>query len=95
MKFSYPAIFKKLEDDSYRVTFPDLDQCEVVGVSYLDAYEKAQEAEFNWITVELEDLQNDDFSLPSITDLCDIELGENERAQLVSIQIRLTDGYDE
>ncbi|MFR1833553.1 MAG: type II toxin-antitoxin system HicB family antitoxin [Lachnospiraceae bacterium] len=91
MKFVYPAVFKKREDESFHVAFPDLEGCFAEGPTMEDALEKAKEAEIDWITLELEE----SFDLPARSKEEDIPVEEGDVIRNVTATIRLRDGYDE
>ncbi|MDO4438814.1 MAG: type II toxin-antitoxin system HicB family antitoxin [Eubacteriales bacterium] len=91
MKFFYPAVFKKINDEKYKVHFPDLDQCFAEGRTFDEALENAKEAERNWISIELEE----NLDLPSKSELSDILHDEGDIVQNVSVSLRLMEGYDE
>ena len=55
MKFMYPAVFRKNEDGTYNGYFPDLECCTSTGDTLDEAIENANEAAYNWITVELDE----------------------------------------
>lgn len=92
MKFIYPAIFRKKEDGSYDARFPDLECCEASGETLDDAIDNANEAARTWINVELEE---EDPIFPHVSDLEDIELGEDEIVRNISVNIRFYEGWDE
>lgn len=92
MKFTYPAIIKKTESGSYRAVFPDLECCEAEGDTLDEAVEKANEAAYDWISLELDE---DDGQLPAITDVRDISLEEGDVVRNICVNIRFTDGWDE
>ena len=54
MKFMYPAVFRKNEDGTYNGYFPDLECCTSTGDTLDEAIENANEAAYNWITVEVD-----------------------------------------
>lgn len=91
MRFIYPAIFKKTEDNKYHGYFPDLQDCYGNGDTLEDAVDDANAACVDWITLELED----EGYLPPVSDLDDLELKEGEVVRNIAVTIRLTDGYDE
>lgn len=91
MRFIYPAIFKKTEDNKYHGYFPDLQDCYGNGDTLEDAVDDANAACVDWITLELED----EGYLPPVSDLDDLELKEGEIVRNIAVTIRLTDGYDE
>jgi predicted RNase H-like HicB family nuclease len=91
MKFTYPAIIRKTEN-GYHADFPDLECCEADGGDFEDVMEKANEALYNWIELEL---QEDDGQLPAISDHQDVELLEGDVIRNICVNIRFTDGWDE
>lgn len=92
MKFCYPAIFKKTENGAYEVTFPDLAGCTARGKNYEEALSEAKEAETDWLTIELiEDLGQP----PFVSDAGDIAVSEDETVQLVAVNLRFMEGWDE
>lgn len=92
MKFTYPAIIRKTENGTYKATFPDLACCEAEGESVDEAIEKANEAAYNWIELELSE---EDGELPPITDHRDMELSEGDIVRNICVNIRFQDGWDE
>lgn len=92
MKFTYPAIIRKKDEGTYEAVFPDLECCQAEGHSIEDAVEKANEAAYNWIELELSE---DDGELPPVTDVLDIVLGEGEVVRNICVNIRFQDGWDE
>lgn len=91
MKFVYPAVFSKIESGLYRGNFPDLDCCYGEGETLDEAIEKANEAAYTWIELEL----SEGGDLPPITEISDIPLKEGEIIRNISVNIRFTDGWDE
>ena len=69
MKFIYPAVFRKTENGTYHGFFPDLECCYADGDTLDDAIDNANEAAYNWISLELSE---DDCNLPSVSDKEDI-----------------------
>lgn len=92
MKFVYPAVFRQAENGTYHAYFPDLDDCSAQGDTLSDCIENANEAAYNWIYVELTEF---DSELPPISEPDDITLKEGESIRNISVNIRLTDGWDE
>lgn len=92
MKFTYPAIIKKTEKGTYQAVFPDLACCEAEGDSVEDAVELANEALYDWISLELSE---EDGQLPAITDVRDITLEEGDVVRNICVNVRFTDGWDE
>lgn len=91
MKFIYPAVFRKCEDGTYTGFFPDLECCYAKGDTLDDAIDNANEAAYNWISLELEE----DGELPSISDESDMELEEGDIVRNISVNIRFYEGWDE
>lgn len=92
MKFTYPAVFKKKEDGSWQVQFPDLCQCEATGANYEEALANAKEAERDWIELEL---QEEEINIPFVSQAEDLTVEEGDIVQLLSVNIRLMEGWDE
>lgn len=92
MKFIYPAVFRKKSDGKYHGFFPDLEDCTAVGDSLDDAIEEANEAAYNWISLELEE---DDCQLPAVSDADDLDLTDDDIVRNISVNIRFYEGWDE
>lgn len=92
MKFIYPAVFQKKEDGGYHGYFPDLACCEADGPDLEETIEKANEACYDWITLELEEEKP---FLPPVSDDTDIELKENEVLRHISVNIKMYEGWEE
>lgn len=92
MKFIYPAVFRKTDKETYHGFFPDLEDCCSEGETLDEAIEEANEAAFNWISLELEE---DDCQLPPVSDADDLELEEGDIIRNISVNIRFYDGWDE
>lgn len=92
MKFIYPAVFRKNESGKYEAFFPDLESCYAEGETLDEAIDNANEAAYNWISVELSE---EDGQLPSVSDECDMELQENDIVRNISVNIRFMEGWDE
>jgi len=92
MKFCYPAVFKKNQNGSYTVRFPDLECCTAEGMNYEEALANAKNAEREWLELEcLEELKNP----PFVSEVSDIIPGEDESVQIVAVNIRFMEGWDE
>lgn len=85
MKFIYPAVFRKTENGTYHGFFPDLECCYADGDTLDDAIDNANEAAYNWISLELSE---DDCNLPSVSDKEDMELQEGDIVRNISVNIR-------
>ena len=92
MKFTYPAIIRKTEQGPWHAVFPDLECCEAEGDTIEEAVERANEAAYDWISLELSE---DDGQLPAITDVRDMDLEEGDVVRNICVNIRFTDGWDE
>lgn len=92
MKFMYPAVFRKNEDGTYNGYFPDLECCTSTGDTLDEAIENANEAAYNWITVELDE---EEPNLPSISDPSDLDLTPEDIVRIISVNIRFYEGWDE
>lgn len=92
MKFIYPAVFRKTESGTFESYFPDLECCHAKGDTLDECIEKANEAAFDWISLELSE---ENVMLPPISDASDIPLQEGEVVRNISVNIRFMDGWDE
>ena len=92
MKFIYPAVFRKTENGTYHGFFPDLECCYADGDTLDDAIDNANEAAYNWISLELSE---EDCNLPSVSDKEDMELQEGDIVRNISVNIRFYEGWDE
>ncbi|MDO5338362.1 MAG: type II toxin-antitoxin system HicB family antitoxin [Eubacteriales bacterium] len=92
MKFIYPAVFHKTENGTFQATFPDLVCCYAEGDTLDEAIEKANEAAYDWISLELSE---DDADLPPVSDESDITLSEGDVVRNISVNIRFYEGWDE
>ena len=90
MKFIYPAVFRKTENGTYHGFFPDLECCYADGDTLDDAIDNANEAAYNWISLELSE---DDCNLPSVSDKEDMELQEGDIVRNISVNIRFYEGW--
>lgn len=75
MKFIYPAVFRKTDRGTYKGFFPDLAECYGEGETLDEAIEEANEAAYNWISLELDE---DDCQLPPVSDEDDLELEDGD-----------------
>ncbi len=92
MKFIYPAIFRKTDQNTYEGYFPDLECCRCRGNTLDEAVNAAIAAEREWISAELEE---EDAVFPAISDAADLKLGENETLRNIGVNIRMFEGWDE
>ena len=66
MKFIYPAVFRKTDRGTYKGFFPDLAECYGEGETLDEAIEEANEAAYNWISLELDAVSYTHLTLPTI-----------------------------
>lgn len=92
MKFIYPAVFRKTDRGTYKSFFPDLAECYGEGETLDEAIEEANEAAYNWISLELDE---DDCQLPPVSDEDDLELEDGDIVRNISVNIRFYEGWDE
>lgn len=71
----YPAIFYKEDDNSYSVSFPDLEGCFSSGETLEEAFRMAKEA----LALYLDDIKE----YPRATEMSAIKAGERETVMLV------------
>lgn len=87
MKLIYPAIITKYEN-SYYITFPDLEGCQTFGDTILDLYENAKEALCGYCLSILEDGE----SLPKAN--TNIEIIEIPNSSFIAFIETLTNEKD-
>ena len=75
MKFLYPAVFRKTESGKFKAHFPDLECCYAEGDTLDEAIDNANEAAYNWLSLELSE---EDCELPSVSDEGDMDLQEGD-----------------
>ena len=92
MKFIYPAVFRKTDRGTHKGFFPDLAECYGEGETLDEAIEEANEAAYNWISLELDE---DDCQLPPVSDEDDLELEDGDIVRNISVNIRFYEGWDE
>lgn len=94
MRFYYPAVVTKKADGSYHAEFPDLEMCEADGYNEIDCLEKAKEAMYDWIDVELREEEPD---LPPASDIDELQAGlaENQFVRQIMIIYRILEGWEE
>ena len=91
MKFIYPAVIRQEEDGRFHAQFPDLADCKAEADTLEDVIEKAKEAEYNWIALELEE-ENE---LPARTEAADIHAKEGEIVRNISTTVKFFEGWEE
>lgn len=94
MRFYYPAIVTKNPDGSCHADFPDLEMCQADGYNEDDCLDKAKDALYNWIDVELQEEEPD---LPPASDADELEkkVGDNQFVRTVMIIYRILEGWEE
>lgn len=92
MKFTYPAIIRKNEEGTYKAVFPDLACCEAEGDTLDEAVERANEAAYGWIELELSE---DDCQLPPVSHPEDLKLQPGEVIRNICVNIKFYEGWDE
>ena len=68
------------------------DRCYGEGETLDEAIEEANEAAYNWISLELDE---DDCQLPPVSDEDDLELEDGDIVRNISVNIRFYEGWDE
>ena len=71
MKFIYPAVIRKTAEEKYFAFFPDLECCRAEGDTVEETVDNANEAAYDWISLELSE---DDGQLPPVSEASDLEL---------------------
>ncbi len=92
MTFIYPAVFHVREDGKYEGRFVDLAMCYGVGDTLDEAIRECIEAEREWIQLEL---REDEWDIPEVTNIDDIELKEGEIARNIAAKVRILEGWEE
>ena len=94
MKFIYPAIVKKINDERFEARVPDLEGCVAAGFSEDDVMIEINRVMLEWITLELEE---DQPFLPPVSEPEDLQplLAEDEFIRNVCVTYRSYDGWDE
>ena len=92
MTFIYPAVFHQREDGKYEGRFVDLAMCYGVGDTLDEAIRDCIEAEREWIQLEL---REDEWDIPEVTNINDIELKEGEIARNIAAKVRILEGWEE
>ena len=92
MKFLYPAVFSKTESGKYKAHFPDLECCYAEGDTLDEAIDNANEAAYNWLSLELSE---EDCELPTVSDEGDMDLEEGDIVRTICVNVRFYEGWDE
>ena len=69
-----------------------IETVEVAGQARPFTVDDANEAAYNWISLELSE---EDCSLPSVSDISDMNLKEGDIVRNISVNIRFYEGWDE
>lgn len=92
MTFIYPVVLTRRDDGSWEGEFPDLDMCRCEGRNLHEALEDARAQAYNWIDVEL---QEDEPSMPHVSDAADLRLKEGQVVRSIMVHYRFFEGWDE
>lgn len=79
-RYIYPAIIS-IQDDSYNVDFPDLDNCFTFGENLEDALDSAKDV----LMLYLYDMEEDGLPIPKSSNLESLTVGENQIATLIDV----------
>lgn len=79
-RYIFPSIIKVVED-SYEVSFPDIDNCFTFGYSLEDALDSARDA----LELCLYDMEQDNIPIPEPSGIKDIKLDENESIAWINV----------
>lgn len=83
-EYVYPAVFHHNDDDSYSVTFPDLEGCITEGKNLANAIYMAQDALALWI----EYLEDEKMDIPKSNLFASIPLEKNEFVNLIRVELK-------
>ncbi len=96
MRFIYPAVIRKINENQYHAELPDLATCEADGDSLDDCIRNCNLAAYDWIDLEMHE---DDPELPPATDLEDLEETYHSDSDVYVRNIltiyRMREGWDE
>ncbi len=92
MHFSYPAVFHRQENGTWKGEFPDLAGCGGEGETLDLAIRECTEAARERLRVELTEFDGD---LPEVSEPGDLSLKEGDIVRQIGVIVRLTDGFDE
>lgn len=79
-RYIFPSIIKVVED-SYEVSFPDIDNCFTFGDSLEDALDSARDV----LELCLYDMEQDNIPIPEPSGIKDIKLDENESIAWINV----------
>lgn len=79
-RYIFPSIIKVVED-SYEVSFPDIDNCFTFGDSLEDVLDSARDV----LELCLYDMEQDNIPIPEPSGIKDIKLDENESIAWINV----------
>ncbi|MGL4484872.1 MAG: type II toxin-antitoxin system HicB family antitoxin [Anaerovoracaceae bacterium] len=82
-KIFYPAVFQREKDDSFTVTFPDIDGAITSGENMEEAYEMA----FECLGLVLSHLEENKESIPMVSNPEDIALKKGQYLMVVEFDV--------
>ena len=90
-KYVYPAIFEKEQEGGYSIYFPDIEGCYTQAEDEAEGVENASDA----LCLMLYELEKQGKSIPSATNIKDIETDSNSIVTLVACDTRFYKNYFE
>ena len=78
-KYAYPAVFTA-ENNSYSVSFPDIDGCLTFGETIPEAIEMAEDA----LCLMLYDLEEEGSEIPKPSDVKELKINNNEFVTMIA-----------
>ncbi len=79
-RYIFPSIIKVVED-SYEISFPDINNCFTFGDSLEDALDSARDV----LELCLYDMEQDNIPIPEPSRIEDIKLGKNESIAWINV----------
>lgn len=79
-RYIYPAIIKE-ENESYIVSFPDLENCFTFGDSLEESLDSAKDV----LELCLYDMEEDNMDIPEASELSNIKVDDNETIALIDV----------
>ena len=83
-EYVYPAVFHHNDDDSYSVTFPDLQGCITEGKNLANAIYMAQDALALWIEYR----EDEKMDIPKSNLFTSYNLDKNEFVNLIRVELK-------
>ena len=83
-EYVYPAVFHHNDDDSYSVTFPDLQGCITEGKNLANAIYMAQDALALWIEYH----EDEKMDIPKSNLFASYNLDKNEFVNLIRVELK-------